>query len=159
MARARSRWCDSTCRKVTFGTIQSVFKVPCFGIRIRHIVLGKKEATHEPRLNARGAWYIPKFERTRIVTLMNREDQVYATCSCNYPTHNAMCCRHIYAIILKRWPVKILDADLRWWLVYAHYYNVDSEMTAQLDSSIHDSYHSGVPLLAADIKGRSMLKL
>jgi hypothetical protein len=48
------------------------------------------------------------------------------------------------------------DADLRWWLVYAHYYNVDKEMSDQLDS-IRDSYHEGVPLSAADIKGSNEL--
>ena len=85
----------------------------------------------EFRLNGRSSWYIPRFERTRVVTITDNEGQLFANCLCHFPGQNAVCCRHIYAL-LNRKSVKP-DASLHWWLVYAHYYLVNPEMTSALD--------------------------
>jgi len=103
----------------------------------------------ETRLYNRCQWYIPKYERTRVVTLVTDKGNQYAQCSCHFPTRNSMCCRHIYAILLR--PPQRNDVGIRWWLSYSLYYHRDKAVTAQLDK-IADQQGPGTHVLPSDIR-------
>ena len=107
---------------------------------------------HDPdelRQNARSSWYIPRFERTRVVTITNNEGQLFANCSYHFLAQNAVCCRHIHALLNGK-SVKT-DESLRWWLIYVHYYLVNPEMTSAFDSVRKASFDQ-IPVAAPDLK-------
>jgi hypothetical protein len=89
-------------------------------------------------------YYIPRYERTRVVTLRAADDQpnqVFLHCSCGYYHRQGIVCRHQYAILtrgtnpLRQEPL-IGDVIVRWWKSYGYFHLEDDALTRAFEEAI-----------------------
>ena len=111
--------------------------------------------TKKERIHCRCRRYIPRFEKTHIVKLVQESSsemvqQLVLQCSCNLWWTHGHCCRHIYAI-LQRDPVET-DAKIRWWNIFYHAYGRPGreEISRKLHHIRKHGTPSGVPLTPED---------
>lgn len=105
--------------------------------------------TEDERIKHRANWIIPRFERTRTVTVDRTGDNVVIACSCHMYTRNQICCRHIYSLLTRR-PC-VTDAGVRWWNVYSAYYGRRGQIDNHLKSLLA-SQPNGVPVKVGDLR-------
>jgi hypothetical protein len=88
--------------------------------------------TVDKRIHHRCHFYIPKYERTRVVSLhCDDAGSCYARCTCKYYRRQQCACRHIFSIIDGN-PNRT-HAGVRWWLEYAMYYDRDKVRTRTIE--------------------------
>jgi len=99
--------------------------------------------TEDEKIKHHANWIIPRFERTRTVTVDRTGDNVVIVSSCHMFTRNQICCRHIYSLLTRR-PC-VTDAGVRWWNVFSVYYGRRAHITTHLKLLLA-SQPNGVPV-------------
>ena len=111
----------------------------------------KKTMTHSERIVHRCNWIIPRFERTRVVTLKDEGGKMVAKCTCALFERQGICCRHIYSLLGRG--IILTDAIVRWWKKCIYYYGKPGkeEFAACLQNARDKTQAAGVIIDVSDI--------
>ena len=142
---------------IFLGTPQSPDTVRLYYLRRRrepdHSIQACQERTDSTiaeRVAARVEWYVPKFERTRVVRVSIEHGVPVASCSCMTYTRKGYCCRHVYAVLTRK-PV-YTDAHIRYWNIYEfRYKGADKDLTQRLKAIRDETKLSGIKVQIEDL--------
>jgi SWIM zinc finger len=94
--------------------------------------LEEQSQTEATRIKLRADWIIPRFERTRTVNVITRNDQYWLVCSCGVFIECGWACRHMYAVLNRGF--LYTDVHVRFWTIYSRDYSPGSKgITESLD--------------------------
>ena len=110
----------------------------------------RKDTAISVRVNARASWFVPTFQRTRVVRVSKQHGVSVATCSCHCFARMGYCCRHIYAVLTRK-PL-YTDASIRYWNIYEfRYKGSDKELTQKLKAIRDDTRLTGIKVELSDL--------
>ena len=102
------------------------------------------------RVSARVAWFVPAFERTRVIRIVKEHGVYVANCSCMTYHRKGHCCRHVYAVLTRK-PL-YTDAHIRYWNIYEfRYKGADKDLTNKLKAIRDGTKLSGVRIELSDL--------
>lgn len=105
-----------------------------------------RQSTETNHRNA--LYFVPKYERTRVVSIVVKEDKQFLQCSCGKFERHGFPCRHIYAV-LKRKPMPY-DVIARFHKSYESHYLVDQKYTEHYDALLSNEM-PGPPVEQSDL--------
>ncbi len=106
--------------------------------------------SYKQMLKERMKFVIPRFQRTRTVSVVEGQQtgEKIIFCDCPFFAQYGLACRHIYKVI-SRHP-RVEDALPRWLIAFIHYYGRNAEMSQKFVHLCESSDKRGVTLSAAD---------
>jgi MULE transposase domain/SWIM zinc finger len=98
--------------------------------------------------NRAATFFVPKFDRTRVVSVIAAMNKQYLKCTCGLFERHGFPCRHIYAA-MKRHPMSF-DVIPRYHKAYESYYQKDEAFTEYFNKQLRNEL-PGPPIEASEI--------